>query len=302
MDALEQAFDSLRRELGDAVVSQTRVARNVLTSDLNQSLRRLRQYGSESEWVNTLLESASRFAERLAVFEVRKDSLHLRGQRHMQLPPDLAIPLASAAAFAGCISAKDTLLSLCTVSEVGRELAAEVGVGRVRLIPVPNGDRVVAILFAPEDDKLDANGLELIAGIASIVLERGGNAGLHAQIASAPTVGDIARESSTRQTVPWPDWSDLSATDQTLHLRAQRFSRVAVAEAQLARPEACAAGRTAGDLYLFLKVEIDRARDSYRKQFMTIPSMVDYLHLELVRVLAGGDETLMGAEYSGAMV
>ena len=75
-----------------------------------------------------------------------------------------------------------------------------------------------------------------------------------------------------------------------------------VAEAQLARPEACAAGRSAGDLYLFLQTEIDRARDSFRKQFMVVPSMVDYLHLELVRVLAEGDETLMGAEYSGAMV
>ncbi len=301
MDGFEQAFDSLRRELENAVARQTRAARDIFTSDLNQLLRRLREYGSESEWVNTLLEGASRFAGRLAVFEVRKDALYLRGQRRMQLPPGLVISTASAPAFAGCISAKDTLLSLCTASEVGPELAGAGSLGRVRLIPVPNGDRVVAVLFAPEDDKLDANGLELIAGIASIVLERGGNASLHAQITSTPGAGS-ARESSASRTVPRPDWSDLSATDQTLHLRAQRFSRVAVAEAQLARPEACAAGRTAGDLYMFLKVEIDRARDSYRKQFMTVPSMVDYLHLEIVRALAGGDETLMGAEYSGAMV
>lgn len=297
MDVLDQALHSLRRELEDAVAKQTRAERDAFTSDLNQLLRRLRQYSSESEWVNTLVESASRFAGPLAAFEVRRDALHLRGQRQMQLPPDLIIPLASAPAFASCISAKDTLISLRVPSELGRELAENTNGGRARLIPVPNGDRVVAVLFAAEDERLDANALELIAGVASVVLERGGNASLHNQIAGAPPVENIAR-----QAAPLPEWSDLDAKEQTLHLRAQRFSRVAVAEAQLARPEACAAGRTAGDLYLFLQTEIDRARDTYRKQFMVVPSMVDYLHLELVRVLAGGDETLMGAEYSGAMV
>ena len=297
MDVLDQAFNSLKRELEDAVGRQARAARDAFTSDLNQLMRRLRQYGSEGEWVNTLVESASRFAGRLAAFEVRKDVLYLRGQRQLQLPPDLAITLTSAPAFANCVSAKDTVISLCTPSEVGLELGADAGVGRARLIPVPNGDRVVAVLFAMDDAKLDPNALELLAGIASLVLERGGNASLHAQIAPAPPVEKIVRDAA-----PLPDWSDLSPKEQTLHLRAQRFSRVAVAEAQLARPEACAAGRRAGDLYLFLQTEIDRARDTYREQFMTIPSMVDYLHLELVRVLAEEDETLMGAEYSGAMV
>jgi hypothetical protein len=35
---------------------------------------------------------------------------------------------------------------------------------------------------------------------------------------------------------------------------------------------------------------------------MTTPSMVDYLHLELVATLAHGDELLLGADYPGQML
>ncbi len=99
-----------------------------------------------------------------------------------------------------------------------------------------------------------------------------------------------------------PPWADLSEEQRSLHLRAQRFSRVTVAEMQLSRPEACRAGRQQSNLYVFLKQEIDSARNSYRNQFMTIPSMVDYLHLELVSVAAEGDELKMGADYPGQLV
>ena len=71
---------------------------------------------------------------------------------------------------------------------------------------------------------------------------------------------------------------------------------------QLARPEACRAGREQRDLYLLLKSEIEQARETYRKQFMTIPSMVDYLHLALVQTPAEGDEVKLGAEYPGPLV
>jgi hypothetical protein len=71
---------------------------------------------------------------------------------------------------------------------------------------------------------------------------------------------------------------------------------------QLAKPEACRAGREQSDLYLFLKNEIEKAREIYMRQFGTISSMADYLHLELVRTAAGGDETKLGADYPGQLV
>jgi hypothetical protein len=99
-----------------------------------------------------------------------------------------------------------------------------------------------------------------------------------------------------------PAWADLDEHQRQLHMRAQRFARVTVAEMQLAKPGECRAGREKADFYLFLNKEIDKAREIYRKQFMTISSMVDYLHLELVQTAVEGDERKLGADYPGKLV
>jgi hypothetical protein len=87
-----------------------------------------------------------------------------------------------------------------------------------------------------------------------------------------------------------------------VHLHARRFARVKVAEMQFYRPEACHAGREQKNLYLHLKQDIDSARELFRNQFMTSPTIVDYLHLELVGALAENDETRLGVDYPGQMV
>jgi hypothetical protein len=53
---------------------------------------------------------------------------------------------------------------------------------------------------------------------------------------------------------------------------------------------------------MFLRSEIDKARESYSKQFMTDQQMTDYLHLELIHTAADGDERKLGADYPGALV
>ncbi len=291
MDLLEQAWNSLKHDIEAACSQQARKARESTTAQLNQLVRRLRQYKSESEWVTILADSAALFSGALAVFEVQGKALKLRIERGLDLPPDLSINIAPA--LLNAIETKDPVVALRSPSEVGPELS--LSGGRARLIPILNGERVVALLFAAEDAGVDPNALELIAGIASVVLERKSNTGLHSQIGVVSASVPIEKRSL-------PAWGDLNESERTLHLRAQRFSRVAVAEAQLSRPEACAAGREAQDVYLFLKPEIEKAREQYRRQFMVIQSMVDYLHLELVRVIADSDETAMGVEYPGALV
>lgn len=291
MHPLDQAWDSLKRDFEAACSRQARTASLATTLQLNQLLRRLRQYKTEGEWAATLADSVALFSNELALLELQGGLLKLRAARGLNLAPDLTIQIAPA--FSNAIETKDPVVALRSASEVGPELA--LAGGRARLIPIENGERVVALLFIADSDELDPNALELIAGLASAVLARKTNAHLHNQIGVTPPA-------AAKETRTLPAWSDLSESEQALHLRAQRFSRVAVAEAQLSRPEACNAGREARNLYLFLKTEIEKARDSYRKQFMVIPSMVDYLHLELIRVLAGNDEEAMGVEYPGAMV
>lgn len=59
-------------------------------------------------------------------------------------------------------------------------------------------------------------------------------------------------------------------------------------------------GRADRNLYGRLREAIDAERKSFRRRFMEqCASLVDYLHQELVRTLANGDEALLGPDYPG---
>ncbi len=318
MHVLETAWDSLRREFDLSCRQSARAARCQIAYELNQFVRRLRPYRTEGEWVLAVLSAAGGFVDQVGIFALAGDSLCLRGEQNLKLPRDLTFPLGSAAAFASAIESKDPVVALRTPGEVTELLSTSDVSDRAHLFPIVNGTRVVAVMFAADAEYVDANALELIAGIGSAVLERALNTGIHAQIAGAslPAAGQLQIQASPSDTVTngtanaaktprnssLPAWADLGEDQRILHIRAQRFSRVTVAEIQLARPEACRAGREQNDLYLFLKTEIEKARETYRKQFLTIPSMVDYLHLELVRTAAEGDEQKLGVDYPGQLV
>lgn len=79
---------------------------------------------------------------------------------------------------------------------------------------------------------------------------------------------------------------------------AQRFARVKIAEIQLYQAAAVKNGRASRDLYGSLRTEIDTARAAFREKFN---GTADYLHEELVRVLANGDAALLGPGYPGAL-
>lgn len=304
MHALDQAFETIRRDFDAACAQRARAARYQLTNELNQLLRRFRHYQNEAEWIAALLDGATRFAQHAAIFSLQNETLRLRAHSNLDLPAEITFPLASAPAFASAVESHDPIIALRTASEVTQDLAASEPGERCHLFPIMNGSRTVAILFAADQEYMDVNALELVAGLASAVLERQSNTSLHSQIApsrSEPLAPVPAAEPPEKKSA-LPPWADLSEEQRALHIKAQRFARVAVAEMQLAKPQGCRAGREQSNLYLFLKPEIDKARETYRKQFLTIPSMVDYLHLELVNTAAEGDEMKLGAEYPGQLV
>jgi hypothetical protein len=298
MHVLDPVWDTMKRQFEAARSESAQAARSQITNELNQLLRRLRQYRTEGEWSSAILDSASQFVHQVALFTFQDGDLYLRGQQNLNLAEDLSFSPATAAAFQTVISSKDTVVALRTPAEVGESLSSPDPQGRAHIVPILNGPRVVALLFAANQDYLDVNAIELIAGLASIVLERQSNNLLHTQIATQPAAAPHTRASNSLL----PSWGDLNQDQRLLHVRAQCFARVKVAEMQLSRPDACHAGRRQGDLYLLLRQDIDKARDTYRKQFMTIPSMVDYLHIELVRTAAEGNEEKLGADYPGQLV
>lgn len=305
--ALDPAWEAVRREFDAACSRSAQAARSQLTHQLNQALRRLRSYEGEAAWLAAILDGVCQFVGEAAVFTLKDGVLQLRLQRGLTLAPDLVFPVTAAGAFAGAIESKDHVITLRSAAEVSEALSSAETGARAHIIPVLNGSRVAAIVFACGGDYVDVNALELIAGMASAVLERQSNTALHTQIAPAqlaqvvspPLPASNGSAAGARKALP--AWADLSPQHRALHIQAQRFSRIKVAEMQLARPEVSRAARRQGNLYLLLRNEIDQSRQAYAAQFMTIPSMVDYLHVELVHTAAEGDESKLGADYPGQL-
>lgn len=94
-----------------------------------------------------------------------------------------------------------------------------------------------------------------------------------------------------------------SQAPRAADVSAQRFAKVKIAEMQLYQAAAVKNGRQARDLYGSLRPQIDAARDSFREKFLTPPNgTADYLHVEIVRVLANEDAALLGPAYPGPLV
>lgn len=170
-------------------------ARNRLTFQLNQVLRRLRQYRTEGEWISALLDGVSAFAPEAAVFAVTNGSAALLGQVNMALAGDLKFATSSTAAFAAAFESKEPVVALRTPGETGSFLSGAAPGERAHIVPITNGSRVVALLFAAYGDEGSSEAIELIAGMASIVLERRANASLHTRIEDAQITRHLGADS-----------------------------------------------------------------------------------------------------------
>lgn len=285
MASIDAVLDAVRRHYEDGLAE----ARSQVTAELNQMLRRLRQYSTEQEFTRAVVDGACLFAQSAAFFSVENGSLVLRAEKGLNLSGGLRFPASERRAFAQAAEAKEVVIALRTASEVGADLAAN---ERAIVVPVQNSERVSGILFA--SGATDVESIELVASLASLVLSRKQKQSGLAELSGA--------SGSSARTANFPPWGALSEEQQNLHWRAQRFARVKVSEWLLSKPEAGRAGLEQNDIYLFLKKEIDAAREAFRNQFMGDRSMVDYLHVELVSVAAEGDERKLGAEYPGPLV
>ena len=285
----EERLTALTAGVVQAVVESLAGARREITSKLNQSVRRLRTSKTQEQLSKTIVEATQGFSDRAALFLLRDGSLHLVAARDIsgaeQMP---ATPIGSAPAFANAMQSQDTVVALRTRSEMSEAIARWAGEDAARkfcLVPIVAKAQVWALLYADaKDHNLETNGLELLATVAGAVIEN-------------RSWGDSAQ--LTLVNIPPPA---IHRIDQDLHLKAQRFARTQVAEMRLYKSENVKIGRAARNLYTSLKAEIDSARETFRRDFLSAPGgMVDYLHLELMRTLANDDAELLGPDYPGPL-
>ena len=270
--------------------------RDAAIDRLNQAVRRIRQADGPRDLAATLADAASASSSGAIVFSITNGTA--RAEEVRGAPPDitgLEIPLSSAAALAEAVESRDPVTAIITGAEVSGPHAEPLGqspAGLVSVFPIVVKGRVPALLYAW--GKVEGSALELLTQVAST-----------AWVVPEPELVTIVTNASAPRPAlqPGGSWDSLPAEEQRIHLQAQRFARVRAAEMRLHHSGAVQAGRARGDLYETLRQPIDQARETFRQSFFsTCPSMVDYLHLELVRTLANDDAEQLGKTYPGPLV
>lgn len=329
--ALEERFDAFReafsrqleshleRRLEQELAKAASASVRALGERLNQIARRLAQAGSAAEWAAAVLDGASEFAPRAVLFSISGGKVRYEDHRTtagFALPrtPQWAVPLDQAPAFKNVVETRDAVISMASAGELSTELCEALegdDEKRICLLPVITGQRegsarVSAVLYVESgDEPVDLNLLEVITALAGPALDS-----LQAAGASLPERAPVipilpsapAPAPAAAAAVPEaPEWSALPRDEQEMHAKAQRFARVRIAEIRLYHAKKVREGREVRNIYAILKEEIDRSRAQFQHEFLRVPSMIDYLHLEILRTLANDDATLLGPDYPGPL-
>ncbi|MGH9720005.1 MAG: hypothetical protein ACRD8O_07315 [Bryobacteraceae bacterium] len=309
---------AVSREVEAAVADAGIMARRRLSEDINEAFRRLRQAASPEEVTQWLLDSTAAYSGRAAIFAVSGHLLQGLGARGIASEPamsvfeSLDVELTDAPALAHTVESRDPTVAIASAGEVSRhicEVFQHLPGEKVYLFPlVVRGDTAAVLYAAPGKVAVEPAPLELLAQMAAAAAEAMVTAppADSAAAALSPNLVQISslemRPKPLPLAMPEPDWSALSAADRELHLRARRAARVEVAEMRLYNPERVQKGIRESNLYDELRREIDAARVSFREKFLRCESMVDYLHVELVRSLARDNANRLGRDYPGAMI
>jgi hypothetical protein len=274
--------EEFRRE----IVRQADGAGRRATEQLNRALRRLRSHEDRGTWASALLDGTEGLSRRAILFSVEGRTLRgmdARGFENREALSGAEIPLDDAPAFATAIETREPVVAAVCAAELSAAVAAAAGEtegARGCLFPVIARDRAAAILYCDEDG-IDRNGIEALATAAGAALEA----------RPEPRPAETA------------EWAELSEADRQIHLRAQRFARVRVAEMRLYKPRNVRDGRAHRRLYTEFGQEIDTGRETFQREFLAgCPTMIDYFHQELVRTLAHDDPAMLGQDYPGPLV
>ena len=330
--------DQVRKEVRVETAEKSRdAARRELGLQLSQALRVFRRATDGVEWKEAFLDAIHPYCALSALFLVTQDRFSLEGIRGMagELETGFDLEFEEAAAFYNSLESKDVVVAVRSDSEVSpyvMSLRPDATPGKCFVFPVLVQDSVAALLYIePNEAPLEVGAVETLVTAAGLTLlgiraSRAVQASSLVNIASAMNpegrdsapfdrfapvpvpVGNFAvNGEGTASVGVLPErsfnWDDLSQEQRELHMRAQRFARVQVAEMRLYKDDAVKAGRRDANLYLRLKTEIDEARERYLAQFLDGQiHMRDYLHGELVETLAIDNPQLMGPDYPGSLV
>jgi hypothetical protein len=293
---------SERAEVRRQVAQACDDARRSRAEQLNQALRRQRHATGQEQVLQFLLESCAPLTDKAVVLLFENNQARAVAIKGLSggVEPAFAVPpfaIADAKAVVSAIESHDPVVALGSPEEISAILAnafrSEAGpaddnadYAKAYLFPLVARQTVVGVLVA--SGSVEHAPVELLCEAAAMRIET----------LAGETSGVPRRHSNGLNS-----WHDLPPEEQKTHLQAQRLARVRVAEIRLDHEDALRTGTAASDIYGALQTPIDTARHQFLQTFIAkSPTMVDYLHLEILRTLANDDDRLLGTSYPGPMV
>lgn len=299
-EAIDAALTAERSQANRQIARACEEARRTHSESLNQALRRLRAATSAQKTLELLRETCAPYAERSAVLLFDEARAYAIGDE------GLSFELAEAPAILSAIETRDPLVAVASGEQISPALAAilvpdrdEDGARKAWIFPVVSRGATAALALVA--GQVDPSPVELLSEAAAMRLESfTAPAASAAKRVEGLSRGDLSRDDLSRHDL---SWDDLSPEDQRLHLQAQRMARVRVAEFRLYDEDALRRGIAGSGIYEALEGKIDAARKEFLQSYLSKSvTMVDYLHMEILRSLAKDDPKLLGATYPGPMV
>ena len=298
----EASYNRLLTNWQNTLASERQSAARLTAEVINQTSRRLRQAVEVRDWAVAILEGAARFSEKAALFQHIGGSLQLLGVKACEAEYQEAVVQFSTAAadvpaIARVLETREPVAVPADAEQLSESVIARVEPAEsdmAFICPLTGGEKAEAVLLAyGRDATLDTNALEHLSLLGELLRKR------PEPPAPEPPATPAPEQAQPVQRILYP----VSREEQEFHLQAQRFARVQVSEMRLFRHQEVTQGRQSKNLYSAMKDAIDRSREKYKEQFLrSKSSLPDYLHVELIKTIALGDESLLGPDYPGPLV
>ena len=273
---------------------------------LHKAVRRTENSEGRDDVIHALLDGIAPYADRAIQLQLDGDMITgICGVPGNEDPYELVsveIPVEQAPALHNAKQSAEPLVAMRLESEFSSSILGYLGEAadeKIRVFPLQSRGLVKALVL------VEAGSRQFHAGSVEILTIAAGNRWQAGKETAEPAqlIAIQGAQESKPKEAPQQNWFQLSPQEQEVHLRAQRFARVQVAELRLYQSERVRQSRRDSNIYGVFRNEIDQAREEFRSQFVeTCPSMLDYYHMELVRILANENEKVLGPDYPGPLV
>ena len=268
---------------------------------------------SQADILKGLLEGAAKFAARAALFVVRGTTLagwQARGLADENIRGtsiDGSKGLASRAI-------RDRSRQSGSIAEFDDAFAQHQGAphdNSCTIFPLVVKEKVAAVLYVDSGSRAstapDYAAVEVLTRFACLWLEHeagkkqaaaGAEASVEASVAGAAGAPSIIAPAPTATAEP--PLGNVSAEEQEIHKKAQRFAKLLVDEIKLYNQAKVAEGKQNRAIYKLLREDIEKSRATYEKRYGATPAASGkYFDSEVIRILADNDRSLLGSDFPG---